>query len=64
MQEDARIAAEEEEIKTKEKDLDLVRLHNDRLTRARVRHNNALEKEMLHHVIIIFNRIAVKFKKN
>uniref|UniRef100_A0A8W8IRD9 Uncharacterized protein n=1 Tax=Magallana gigas TaxID=29159 RepID=A0A8W8IRD9_MAGGI len=46
---DARTAAEEEEIRTREMDLDKVRLHNDRLSRARVRHNNALEKELLSH---------------
>ncbi|XP_061170812.1 centrosomal protein of 295 kDa-like isoform X1 [Saccostrea echinata] len=48
-QEDARKAAEEEELRTKEMDLEMVRLHNDRLSRARVRHNNALEKELLSH---------------
>lgn len=46
---DARTAAEEEEIRTREMDLEKVRLHNDRLSRARVRHNNALEKELLSH---------------
>lgn len=50
---DARTAAEEEEIRTREMDLDKVRLHNDRLSRARVRHNNALEKELLSHVSLI-----------
>ncbi|XP_056005221.1 microtubule-associated protein futsch-like isoform X7 [Ostrea edulis] len=48
-QEDARVAAEEEEIRTKEMDLEKVCLYNDRLSRARVRHNNALEKELLSH---------------
>nr|XP_022338141.1 uncharacterized protein LOC111133779 isoform X7 [Crassostrea virginica] len=46
---DARVAAEEEELKTRDLDLEKIRLHNDRLSRARVRHNNALEKEMLSH---------------
>lgn len=50
---DARTAAEEEEIRTREMDLEKVRLHNDRLSRARVRHNNALEKELLSHVSLI-----------
>ena len=44
------MAAEEEELKTRDLDLEKIRLHNDRLSRARVRHNNALEKEMLSHV--------------
>ncbi|XP_069104685.1 serine-rich adhesin for platelets-like isoform X2 [Argopecten irradians] len=48
-QEDARIAAEEEAIRMKEQDQDLVRLHHDRLARARVRHNKALEAELLSH---------------
>ncbi|XP_021355070.1 centrosomal protein of 295 kDa-like isoform X2 [Mizuhopecten yessoensis] len=48
-QEDARRAAEEEEIRMKEQDQDLVRLHHDRLARARVRHNKALEAELLSH---------------
>lgn len=50
LQGDARVAAEEEELKTRDLDLEKIRLHNDRLSRARVRHNNALEKEMLSHV--------------
>lgn len=49
-QEDAREAAENEGYHIQEMDLDVVRLRNDRLARARVRHNNALEKEMLSHV--------------
>ncbi|XP_060075667.1 centrosomal protein of 295 kDa-like [Ylistrum balloti] len=48
-QEDARLAAEEEEIRMKGQDQDLVRLHHDRLARARVRHNKALEAELLSH---------------
>ncbi|XP_052104935.1 uncharacterized protein LOC127737994 isoform X4 [Mytilus californianus] len=48
-QEDARAAAEEEERRIRERSQELVRLSNDRMARARVRHNNALEKEILSH---------------
>ncbi|XP_076097382.1 uncharacterized protein LOC143067763 isoform X3 [Mytilus galloprovincialis] len=46
---DARAAAEEEERRIRERSQELVRLSNDRMARARVRHNNALEKEILSH---------------
>lgn len=49
-QENARLAAEEEQEKIQLEQLELKRLHNDRMARARVRHQHALQKEMLKHV--------------
>ncbi|KAJ8310633.1 hypothetical protein KUTeg_012498 [Tegillarca granosa] len=48
-QENARLAAEEEQEKIELEQLELKRLHNDRMARARVRHQHALQKEMLKH---------------
>lgn len=53
MKGDVRIVVEEEEIRTREMDLDKVRFYNDRLFRVRVRYNNVLEKELLFYVSLI-----------
>ncbi|KAK3095585.1 hypothetical protein FSP39_016351, partial [Pinctada imbricata] len=49
IQVDGKLAAEDEQIRIDEKHKELIRLKNDRQTRAVVRHNAALEKELLSH---------------
>ena len=50
LQENAKQAAEEEQLRIKDMDREMIRLRHDRQTRAVVRHNAALEKELLSHV--------------